>query len=155
MPVFSFFQWTQDRGDLLQPEGPIIQVEIGIPAALEEFCLSKNIQIPQPITGYALIDTGAAATAVHEECLLALGVLPIDAIPTHTPAGTGRSFVYPAKISFPGLQLTGVPMDRVVGCELKWQTQDGRDVVMLLGRDLLRYFLLVYNGKSSDLTLAY
>jgi len=26
---------------------------------------------------------------------------------------------------------------------------------MLLGRDLLQYFLLVYNGKSADIFLAY
>ncbi len=94
-------------------------------------------------------------TAVHEQSLLDLGVQPIDAIPTRTPAGAGRSFVYPTKVSFPGLQVAGLPMDRVIGSELKWHLPDGRDVIMLLGRDLLKYFLLIYNGKTSEVTLAF
>ena len=155
MPVYNFFQWAEGKGDQLEPHGPLIQVEIGIPAALEEFCISKNLQIPAPITGYALIDTGATSTAVHEQCLLDLGVLPLDSIPTMTPSGKGRSFVYPTKVSFPGINVSGLAMDRVIGSELKWEIPDGREIIMLLGRDLLKHFLFVYNGKSSDITLAY
>lgn len=155
MPVFDFFHWSQDKGYTLDESGPLIQVEIGIPAPLEEFSIAKGLQIPAPASGYALIDTGASATAVHEPLLLELGVLPIDSIPTQTPHGGGRSFVYPAKVSFPGLNVQALPMDRVIGSELKWITGDGKEIIMLLGRDLLKWFLMVYNGKSSNITLAY
>jgi len=46
-------------------------------------------------------------------------------------------------------------MDRLIGSDLKWQTKDGKEVIMLLGRDILQYFLMIYNGKNSDITLAY
>lgn len=46
-------------------------------------------------------------------------------------------------------------MERVVGCNLRWTTPDGKQILVLLGRDILKYFLLVYNGKLSAITLAY
>jgi hypothetical protein len=68
------------------------------------------------------------------------------------------SFVYPAKVQFPGLNLSGegaLTSMRVVGCELKWTTFDDKEIIMLMGRDLLKFFLMVYNGVQSDITLAY
>ena len=93
MPVFDFFHWTKETGPTLADGGPLIQVAIGLPPALEEFCVQKGIDLPSPIPGHALIDTGASASAVHEQIVLDLGILPIDSIPTHTPYGDGRSFV--------------------------------------------------------------
>lgn len=155
MPVLDFFHWTQETGPTLQESGPLIPVSIGIPPALEEFFAQNGIEIPAPISGYALIDTGASASAVHEQVVLELGILPIDSIPTHTPHGPGRSFIYPVKVSFPALQIIDYRMDRVIGSDLKWTTRDGKEIIMLLGRDILQFFLLVYNGKRSDITLAY
>jgi hypothetical protein len=155
MPVFDFFHWIQDHGSTLEESGPIIPVNIGIPAALEEFCAEKGFPVPAPVAGYALIDTGASGSAVHEQILLDLGVLPIDSIPTHTPHGPGRSFVYPAKVSFPALNIQGYRFDRLIGCDLKWTTFDGKEITMLLGRDMLKFFLMIYNGVVSDVTLAY
>lgn len=155
MPVFNFFHWTKDLGDTLEATGPIVPVTIGIPAALEEFCAEKGFAIPAPTPGYALIDTGASASAVDEDLVLALGILPLDSIPTDTPHGQGRSFVYPAKVSFPALQIEGYAMNRLIGSKLKWVTVDGKEIIMLLGRDMLKFFLLIYNGKNSDVTLAY
>lgn len=159
MPVFDFFHWNKDRGYTLTETGAILQVNIGIPVALEQFCLKNTIQIPAPVPGYALIDTGASASAVHEQIFTDFGVQPIDHIPMSTPHSKDKhSFVYPARIQFPGLNLFDVPMlsmMRVVGCELKWTTFDNREIIMLMGRDLLQHFLMVYNGVQSDITLSY
>ena len=48
-----------------------------------------------------------------------------------------------------------MPMERVVGCKLKWKTREDKEIILLMGRDLLQYFLLVYNGPGSDVTLCY
>ena len=58
-------------------------------------------------------------------------------------------------MSFPTLNIPELKMERVVGCELKWQTTDGKEIIMLLGRDLLRYFLMIYNGPNSTVTLSF
>jgi hypothetical protein len=159
MPVFDFFHWDKDKGYTLTETGAILQVTVGLPPALEQFCVRSNIAIPAPVPGYALIDTGASASAVHEQIFADFGVQPIDHIAMSTPHTRDKySFVYPAKIQFPGLNLTGdsvMPWMRVVGCELQWTTFDGKEIIMLMGRDLLRYFLMVYNGVQSDVTLAY
>jgi len=155
MPVFNFFHWTQETGYTLTETGPLVQVTIGLPPALEEYHAKKGLAIPQAVSGYALLDTGASASAVHEQIFFDLGVLPIDSIPTATPHGAGRSFVYPARVSFPGLLITDYRMDRLIGSDLKWQTIDGREIIMLLGRDLLRLFLLIYNGPRHDITISY
>ncbi len=155
MPVFDFLHWNKVQGDLLEETGPLIQVVVSMPSALEEFCGKKGLEIPAPVSGYALVDTGASATSVHEPILQQLSVLPIDSIPSATPSGQSRSFVYPAKVSFPTLNVTDVRMDRVLGSELNWQTSDGKTIIMLLGRNILKHFLLVYNGPGSTLTIAF
>ncbi|MCX6594388.1 MAG: aspartyl protease family protein [Acidobacteria bacterium] len=126
-----------------------------MPVALEEYFTENGFEIPAPVTGYALIDTGATSSAVHEPILQQLSILPIDSSPTSTPSGEGRSFVYPARVSFPGLRVGELRMDRVIGSQLDWGTPDGRTIVMLLGRDLLKHFLMVYNGPGSNITLAF
>lgn len=159
MPVFDFFHWDKDRGYTLAETGAILQVNIGIPAPLEQYCLKNAISIPPLVSGYALIDTGASASAVHEDIFTTFGVQPIDHIPMSTPHSRDQhSFVYPAKIQFPGLNLSAETLlatMRVVGCELKWKTFDDKEIIMLMGRDLLKYFLMVYNGVQSDVTLSY
>src|SRR5882672_8833531 len=129
MPVFNFFHYTQEAGYTLEDSGPIIPVTIGIPTALEEFCVEKGLQIPAAASGYALIDTGASASAVHEQLLLDMGVLPIDSIPTQTAHGAGRSFIYPAKGAFPALNVENYRMDRLMGSQLNWATKDGKQII--------------------------
>jgi hypothetical protein len=53
------------------------------------------------------------------------------------------------------MNVADMPMERVVGSTLKWKTPEDQEIIMLMGRDLLQYFLLVYNGPSSDVTLCY
>jgi predicted aspartyl protease len=135
--------------------GALVSVEIGIPAALKQYLSEKGIPIPAAISGFALVDTGAFATAVDESVFVSLGVPYIDEIPTDTAHGPGKSRVYPASLTFPGMNVTEMSMERVIGCKLKWVTRDEKEIIMLMGRDLLQYFLFVYNGLSSDVTLCY
>jgi predicted aspartyl protease len=155
MPVFNFFHWSEEHGRTLNQTGPLVSVEIGIPTALKQHLSEKGIAIPPAVSGFALVDTGAFATAVDESVFIALGVPHIDEIATDTAHGPATSKVYPANVSFPGMNVTDMPMERVIGSKLKWKTQDGKEIIMLMGRDLLQYFLLVYNGPSSDVTLCY
>ena len=155
MPVFNFFHWSKDHGRTLNESGPLVAVEIGVPTALKQYLAEKGLAIPAPRPGFALVDTGAFSTAVDESIFVALGVQPIDQVDTGSPHGNAKSNVYPASVSFPGMNVNEMPMERVIGCKLKWETIDNKEIVMLLGRDLLRYFLFVYNGVSSEVTLCY
>src|SRR5882757_9170490 len=103
MPVFNFVQWDKVNLGTLERDGPIIPVEVSMPTALEEWCVKNNFPIATPETGYALIDTGASISGIHEDILKQLSIVPIDSIPIGTPSGTGRAFVYPTRVSFPAL----------------------------------------------------
>lgn len=155
MPVFNFFHWTQEKGFHLEQSGPIVPVTINLPAAMQEFLARNGKDIPPPVRGMALIDTGAFATAVDVEVFEKLGITPIDRLPTNTPHGASTSDIYPATVSFPALGLENLPMERLIGCKLQWAGENDSDILMLLGRDLLKHFLMVYNGKHSDVTLGY
>jgi hypothetical protein len=155
MPVFDFAYWTDTTAETLTGDGPIIPVEVSIPTALEQFYLEKKMLLPSVQRGHALIDTGASTTAVDERVLQQLNILPIDETDCSSPHGTAKNSIYPLKVSFPALNLKDLPLARVLGCELKWQTADGKEIIMLLGRDLLQDKVLIYNGKGWSITLAF
>lgn len=155
MPVFNFFHYSKEHGRTLNETGPLVAVEIGLPTALKQHLAEKGLPIPASISGFALVDTGAFATAVDESVFTTLDVKPIDEIPTDTAHGPGKSNIYPATVTFPGMNVNELAMERVVGCKLKWKTRDEKEIIMLMGRDLLKWFLFVYNGPGSDVTLCF
>jgi hypothetical protein len=155
MPTFDFLHWRQDLGPTLAASGPVIPVEVSMPKPLEEFCTKKGIPIPAPQAGYALIDTGASISAIDESILQRLSLLPIDSIPSVTAAGNARSFIYPTNVSFPALGVKDYRLSRVIGCNLKWKTKDDKEIIMLLGRDILQFMLFIYNGPLSNITIAF
>jgi hypothetical protein len=46
-------------------------------------------------------------------------------------------------------------MEQLIGCQLKWKTKDDKEIIMLLGRDLLAWFVFIYNGPGSEITLCF
>jgi hypothetical protein len=83
-----------------------------------------------------------------------LNIPAVDSVQIATPSGGGRASVYQAGVALPAINVTGYQV-RVVGNQLNWTTTDGRSVIMLLGRDILSQFLIVYNGKLNTITLAF
>lgn len=142
------------RGGTLTADGPLIPVEVGVPAALEQWLAKNQRPIPAPVAGVALIDTGAGMSGIHEPILQQLNIPAVDSVQIATPSGGGRASVYQAGVALPAINVTGYQV-RVVGNQLNWTTTDGRSVIMLLGRDILSQFLIVYNGKLNTITLAF
>jgi hypothetical protein len=155
MPVFNFFHWSQQHGRTLTETGPLIAVAVGVPAALKQHLSEKGLPIPTSVAGFALVDTGASSTAVDESVFTSLGVSHINEIDTSTPHGAAKSKIYPASVTFPGMNVHELPMEQVIGCQLKWKTKDDQEIIMLLGRDLLQWFVLIYNGPGSEITICF
>jgi hypothetical protein len=155
MPVFNFFHWSQQHGRTLTETGPLVAVEVGIPDALKQHLSGKGLPVPAPVAGFALVDTGASSTAVDNSVFTALGVAHINEIDTDTPHGSGRSKIYPASVTFPGMNVHELRMEQLIGCQLKWKTKDDKEIIMLLGRDLLAWFVFIYNGPGSEITLCF
>lgn len=154
MPLFSR-HWlhastNQPDPQQLHVSGPALQIQIEVPDELAALFSKQGNVIPQPQTGTALIDTGASFTAVDERVLRQLALVPVGSQPVSTPSGQSVRALYPCKITFPGTPIPSLPFNAIIGCDLT-----GFGHVALIGRDLLRHFLLVYNGPEGHWTLAF
>jgi predicted aspartyl protease len=133
---------------LLQ-RGPIVQVSITVGTAIAQQVLQTGGSVPQPVSGLALIDTGATSTCVDDE---AAGQLKLPAIDVVTVASASHSStqqnVYPIQIEVVGLPIA-INAPRAIGAPLRAQ-----GLLLLIGRDVLQHTLLVYNGATGAFSLS-
>lgn len=156
MPIFNRYwphqQTTIPNPDALQLQnrGPSLQVEISLNSILAAQYQQSGTSLPAPLTGYALIDTGASVTSVDAKILESLGIKAVGQIPISTPSGSSQQGLYSCQFSFPGTPIPVLPFVSVVGSILQPQ-----GIVALIGRDLLRNFLLIYDGVHGSWTLSF
>lgn len=150
MPVFSH---TYPSGPhlsgpaRLSRNGPVIRVRIQAPDDPAQAVARLVGPGPPFQEGLALVDTGASRSAVDEGVIRKLGVAPVDVAMTGTPVGSHRLDVFPATLGFDDLGLTLV-FDRVRGVRIAPQ-----GIIAILGRDVLRRMVLVYDGISGHVVL--
>ena len=98
-----------------------------------------------PILIRVLIDTGATHTAIREDILLNLNTIPIGRQYVDTAAGSAICDQYFLRLVFPDgkfvddFRVTALPLDITVDC--------------LLGMDILRFGVLIYDGKAGKFSL--
>jgi hypothetical protein len=130
--------------------GPTIPVVIGLaPQALAMF-QSAGLAVPPPVTGLAMIDTGASVSVIDVDALDGLGIAPSGTLAISTASGSSTQPTYPASISFPGTSLPNIHFADFVGAPLLAQ-----GVVALLGRSALQHFVVIYNGPGGYVSVAY
>ena len=82
MPVHNVFPHGLPAGapqDLLAAMGLLLAVEINVPQSLANVLTSQGAALPQPVTGSALVDTGATSCCVEESLVQGLGLQPVGA----------------------------------------------------------------------------
>lgn len=161
MPVHNRFFLSQDaqgkaqfHPSPLHQQGPVLSVEVHIPSALATLLGQQNQPPPPPVTGLALIDTGATNSCVDRKVIQSLGVSPIGIIETGTAGGKVKQHLFPAKLNFPGEGFTA-EFNATVGVDLSGQVAAGQNIIALIGRDLLTRWLLIYNGPAGLFTIAF
>ncbi|MHB1558579.1 MAG: aspartyl protease family protein [Isosphaeraceae bacterium] len=128
---------------------PVVELYIGVSAAETEFRPAAP-----PVLVRALVDTGASKTNVASWVLDRLGLSPIGQVLVHT-ASTGSTpllgNVYAVDLALAGAKtgLLATDLDIVAAEDLS-----GSGVDALLGRDVLRRGLFVYDGPEERFTLA-
>jgi hypothetical protein len=131
-----------------------------VPPALSKYLTDKGEPVPEPKHGLALIDTGASISGVDNGIIEALGVKPVGSVKLVSAKGGALHLLYPATFSFPGTPLPGINFERVAGVELQEpQASDtqvkGPPLIAIIGRDVLRQCLLIYNGYLGYITLSF
>jgi hypothetical protein len=158
MPVYDGEFRTQAGqprpGGLLQA-GPVLPVEIAVPTALSSFLSARNQQIPAPVAGFALIDTGATRSCVDSQVISSLGVNPIGITSLGTARGRSQHHLYPAKFNFPAMKGFEIEFGSVVGVDLSGQGAGKMQIIALIGRDVLSRCILIYHGPKGSFSLAF
>lgn len=160
MPIHNKFFLVKDNDGntvihpgLLQQQGPVLPIEIQVPTALEKHLKAQGKEVPKPVEGLALVDTGATSTCIDHKVLTDLGVKPVGIIKTGTAGGIVEQNLFPARIHMKQEKI-GVEFGQVAGVNLSGQKAGGMSIVALIGRDLLANWVLLYNGPAGMFTLA-
>ena len=131
----------------IERDGPLVDVLIGPSRILIEKLKQENLKIPQPISVKMLFDTGASGTVIQDGLPQKLGLKPLGQTSILTPSSEDcRCLIYQLSIAFPNRVVTECP---VIAAPLKGQIIQG-----LLGRDILRHGIFIYNGYMRQFTFS-
>ncbi len=132
----------------LQKQGPILHVLISHTTEELTEARSLGFEFPQARPFNGLIDTGAAVTIINPQ-LAETYKLKYTGPESITAAGhTGKYPGYAASISFPDRKLKAFDVVRIIACPLA-----SAEMSCLIGRDILRFWELTYNGQSGEVTI--
>lgn len=139
MPIFNA------ESPNLEGDGPLIEVTFGLVRAAAVHLEAGTA--PNPVRATALIDTGASATVVKTDLLDPLGLHPVGEVPVNTPTGHHvPCLIYAVQLTLP----QGTIEVTVIEAPL-----EGQNIQALIGRDVLKHALLIYQGPSSQFTLSF
>ncbi len=112
--------------------------------------------MPAPVSGVALIDTGAGVSGIDLSVIAHLEVQPVGQVTVAGVTGEKLRSKYPARFTFPGTSIPDLNFGELVEAELSNQAIAGNPgpLIALIGRDILHHFILIYNGPSGNFTLA-
>ena len=127
--------------------GPTLLVEIGYDS---NFRPDINIRPDLPPDRFeALVDTGAIATCVDSSLAIRLNLPVVDQQVVSGALGFGTVNIYRAQVYIPTLGSTF--SGHIVGVHLDDRR---RSHSALIGRDFLRQFRMVYDGRTGAVTLS-
>jgi predicted aspartyl protease len=132
----------------LRKAGPKIKVEIGPTAAQLEWAKANGVELPQPLTVMALIDTGASVTVINPEVAVSCGLLQTGEVAISSTGMIAKRREYVGALRFPDFNLGRRDPVRLITLPLP-----GQDVACLIGRDVLENWRLVYDGRTGKVTL--
>lgn len=132
----------------LQGIGPVVELRIGVGAAIETALREAGVSIPPPVTAIGMIDTSATGSVIRQGLAAQLGLNPVGVTYINTPSSTNVAcyeylvrFVFPNNVIFEST---------VIEAPLQ-----GQHIQCLIGRDVLAHGVLVYIGYGNLFSLSF
>jgi hypothetical protein len=137
------------------PGGPILDFLCGVSKPRAEALTKAKVAVPPYVAVRGLVDTGASITSFDSSILRQLGVVSKGTIQIHTPSTDhGKPHIanqYDVSVILRHPQATRI-----------WQalpvfesSLSHQGIQALIGRDILNYCLLTYDGNSKLFALAF
>lgn len=134
--------------ELLVLRGPTLKVDLGFDPAYDPSNPRRLAELP--VRGaFALIDTGASTSCIDSALAMHLALPIIDQRTCAGISGSMQVNMHLAQIHVPSLLFTLYGGFAGVDIGSGGQRHD-----VLIGRDFLRHFRMVYDGPSGGVTLA-
>jgi hypothetical protein len=154
-PIIFEFDFPPDG---LLYHGPIIQAFLTVTQAHADALTAAGRPVPAPAACRFLVDTGADGCVVKHEFAVNAGLKLIN---DNSPLGgvgvdtTGKTYIGRVLFGMQSKVVEGfehrMAVDtQVMSGELRTTLFDG-----LMGRDVLRHFVLTYDGKTGRVTMRY
>lgn len=141
------------RWDPFDPEdpGPCIEVVITNSRDVIEAGHAIGLEYPAPRSMKALLDTGASVTVISKIFANHCKLFPTSEGSEITAIGaTHVCGEHAGAVSFPGTNLRGFDPIRIVSAVFMKE----RHYAILIGRDILRNWLVTFNGRLKRVTIA-
>lgn len=158
MPVFEQnynINLKNDKGEEVSFDGPHTLAQVGPivkvlvsphPDILEEL-RENGMPAPEPVSGVAIIDTGASVTCIDENVCRALALQPTGVSNVLHAGGSERRSCYPIQIFFPDLSFGPISAVRAMSAKLTdLENHKSQPYILMLGRDLMHNLMIVYDG---------
>ena len=140
----------------ISEQGLIVPIAISVSQPRCDALTAAGVQVPRPMRGRGLIDTGASCSAVDRAVIQSLGLSATGSTTILTPStGTEShecSLFDVALVILMGSAQKHTPSATTAVIEA---TLSGQGFHALIGRDVLSQGLLVYDGKAGNLSLAF
>lgn len=133
----------------LQQAGPRVQITLSPLEDQIKLLADQGKDLPSPVTGYALIDTGASSTCIDQDAANKAGLAVVDSGPMDSATHVNEIVpIYAGRLNIEGLP-NNIETKRAYGASLASQ-----GLIVLIGRDMLANCVLVYNGPDSSFSLS-
>jgi len=132
----------------LQQVGPVIEVVL-TPSVPFMQVMGISPSATKAVRILAMIDTGATGTVISKGLASTLDINPVGTTLINTPSHTNvNCYQYDVQLVFPN----NVNIATIVVTEASLQ---GQHIQCLIGRDILKYGVLIYNGYDNSFTLSF
>lgn len=163
---FQLMPPPQAQTQVMMAVNPIGLMQLGFNLAMEvsTSTLFRQGNQPQPLKSIVVMahfDTGASITCIDDSLAKHLQLIPVGSMTQHTAAGPRQSNNYSVDISFPNTGLTARQNLQVGSASLNFNIQnaltnanDPRNFGVLIGRDIMSAWNIVWNGPSSTILIS-
>lgn len=152
--------------EVLERAGPLLQATWSIPCYIEDALRESGQAVPKPVTGLLLLDTGAVATCIAVHTAELLGLRPTRLATGYGAGGEHTNPVFFASLTIDSAgskrplvwqgEVQGIPDLEKYAEDLALEIHGmPAHIVGLLGRDLLRFAKLEYDGIVGSLEVRF
>ena len=134
----------------LRHSGPLLEILLAPSKPVRDLLNQSGQPALQPTRCIALIDTGASGTVIRSGLAATLNLQPRGSVNIATPSCTAHPCdTFDVAMFFPGHRV-GIELLTVIEAPLS-----GQNIECLIGRDVLKSSIFIYEGYSNRFVLSF